>query len=471
MFIEKNPYAEQDIPHHIVPKERHGNQFFGFSVAIGASHGHVKVVVGAYGHRGKGAAFVYNRRADGSLTDEKILYGSDSVFEDKMGWSVDIYNDIVVAGAPMDNNQGSAYVFAEGSDGSYTQIDKLSQTVIEDDNTNPLYGDYFGMTVVAGKDIIAVASPHNDVRASDAGSVYVYKRVSSDDDQGRDTYTFSQALFAPDAKANYRFGWSMDYDPINERLAIGVDFSRLTSYTGQVYLFASSTTSFYSWEATVYPVTNVNDDYDEVGGANFGFAVSIYGDYLAIGSEFGHGEADMTGDAYFFRAQTKKQYEMHKLGLSTEESTDIATSAFGSIGLALLVVVPICGLMVLFMWYRYKSDGENEGFGTYVADELADAWDRMTSGKGGSGSAAGGALGFMEDDDSQHSSHPMMDSAGDTSSDGGGSREKKSRSKLSGLKSSSAGKGASYSKSSRAGMGSSSSKRAAGYTSANVDDI
>ena len=303
MFIEKDPYGEQDIPHHIVPTERHGNQYFGFSVAIGSNRGHVKVVIGAYGHRGKGAAFVYNRKADGTLTDEKILYGSDSVFEDNFGWSVDIYNDIVVAGAPMDNKQGSAYAFLEGSDGSYTQIDKLSQTMIEDDANNPLYGDYFGMTVVAGRDFIAVASPHNDVRASDAGSVYVYTRTRTDDDQSQDTYTFSQALFAPDAAANYRFGWSMDYDPINDRLAVGVDFSRLTSYTGQVYLFAMSSSNFYSWEATLYPITNANDDYEEPGGANFGFAVAINGDYLAIGSEFGHGLEDMTGDVYFFRAQ------------------------------------------------------------------------------------------------------------------------------------------------------------------------
>lgn len=117
---------------------------------------------------------------------------------------------------------------------------------------------------------------------------------------------------------------------------------------------------------------------------------------------------------------------------------------------------------------RYKSDGENEGFGTYVADELADAWDRMTARK--SANAGESALRFMEEDDSQHSSHPMMESRV-SQSEGSGSREKKSRSKLSGLKSGSSQKGASYSKTSRSGLGSSSSKRAAGYTSANVDDI
>lgn len=302
LFIEKDPYGEQDIPEHVTPSERHGNQYYGFSVAISANRGHVKVVIGAYGHRGRGAAFVYNRKPDGSLTDEQILYGGDSVYDDKFGWSVDIYHDVVIAGSPMDNNQGSAYVFTENSDGTYSQVDKLSQTMLEDDANNPLYGDYFGMTVTAGNGFVAIASPHNDVRASDAGAVYIYTRAANDDGS-TDSFQFSQAIFAPDAAANYRFGWSMDYDPINDRLAVGVDFSRLTSQTGQVYLFAMSTSNFFSWEATIYPITNANDDYEEPGGANFGFAVSIYGDYLGIGSEFGHGLADMTGDVYFFRAQ------------------------------------------------------------------------------------------------------------------------------------------------------------------------
>ena len=168
---------------------------------------------------------------------------------------------------------------------------------------------------------------------------------------------------------------------------------------------------------------------------------------------------------------SKKQYQQRKNGFTDSEETSITDSAFGSVGLALLIVVPLCGLIVLFMWYRYKSDGENEGFGTYVADELADAWDNMTARK----SQGDSALRFMEEDDSQHSSHPMMDSrppsssSSDASSSSSG-REKKSRSKLSSLKSGSS-KGGSYSKSSRSAMGSSSSKRAAGYTSANVDDL
>ena len=123
-------------------------------------------------------------------------------------------------------------------------------------------------------------------------------------------------------------------------------------------------------------------------------------------------------------------------------------------------------------WGRYKADGDDEGFATYVADELAEIWDRMATATT-SGSRVEGGLQFMEEDDSQHSSHPMMDSSGKLTSIGSRSQEnKKSRSRLSGLEASSASnKSTLYSKLPRTKIGSASSKRAAGYTSANVEDI
>jgi len=100
-----------------------------------------------------------------------------------------------------------------------------------------------------------------------------------------------------------------------------------------------------------------------------------------------------------------------------------------------------------------------------VWDEIGDVWDRVT-GKG----EAETTLNFMEEDDSQHSSHPMMESRG-SGSDGSGSREpKKSRSKLSGLTSGSS-RSPYSSKSSRTGRSSNSAKRAAGYTSANMEEL
>jgi hypothetical protein len=308
--VETDPYTDQDIPTAIVQSERHGSAFFGFSVAMYEYNSQLKVAVGAYGHRGKGAVFIYTRDSTGHLGSEQIVYGTDSVSGDNFGWSVALYNNLLIVGAPMDSHQGSAFVFTDtGTSAGYVAIDKLSQTVIEDDYNNPLYGDLYGMTVAVGEGFIAIAAPHNDVRGTDAGAIYIYSidpsvDTSSSSSSTSSSYTFSQTLFAPNQNAYTRFGWAMCYDPINNRLAVGNDFSKAVSM-GEAYLFEISSTTYFTLEEIIHPGNSLEDDVVEEDDANFGFAVSLYGDYLAVGAELGRGAAAMqSGDVYFFKAQT-----------------------------------------------------------------------------------------------------------------------------------------------------------------------
>jgi hypothetical protein len=351
--VETNPYVDQELPIAVIQSERHGSAFFGFTVAISEYSNKVRVAIGAYGHRGKGAVFMYTRGIDGRLGSEQILYGSDTVTDDNFGWSVSLYKNILVAGAPMANNQGAAYVFVDtsGSGSSYTVIDKLSQTVIEDDYNNPLYGDLYGMTVLAGEGFVAIAAPHNDVRGVDAGAVYVYIMDTDDmnpstslttsatatattpaplthshslsNSHHRKLYSFSQTLFAPSGHSYNRFGWSLSYDPIYHRVAIGNDFSK-GNYIGEAYLFTLSSTYYLTLEETIYPRNSREEDDDqaeEEDDANFGYCVSIYGDYLAVGAELGRGITMLSGDVYFYKAQT---YEPHLITHSPPLSVSVS---------------------------------------------------------------------------------------------------------------------------------------------------
>jgi hypothetical protein len=299
-YVETDPYTNQDIPTAIVQSERHGSAFFGFSVGLYEYNSKLRVAVGAYGHRGKGAVFVYTRDSTGHLGSEQILYGTDSSSGDNFGWSVSLYQDLLIVGAPMDSHQGSAFVFKDNGVGSYEVTDKLSQTVIEDDYNNPLYGDLYGMSVVAGDGFIAVAAPHNDVRGTDAGAVYIYTIDPTDTSS---SYSFAQTLFAPNQNSYIRFGWALSYDPIHHRLAVGNDFSKAV-YQGEAYLFQISAANYLTHETTVYPGNSLEDDVEEEDDANFGYAVSLYGDYLAVGAELGRGTVMQSGDVYFFKAQT-----------------------------------------------------------------------------------------------------------------------------------------------------------------------
>jgi hypothetical protein len=342
MFIETNPYAEQDEPVRVIQTERHGGAFFGYSVAITESlSGEVTVAIGAYGHRGKGAVFLYTRQVDGSLGGEHILYGQDGAHNDKFGWSVSILGDIVAAGAPLDDEQGSAYVFVKIED-QWTQKSKLMQSYGDDDEDNPLVGDFFGVSVAVCDGYVVIGAPHNDVRGTDAGAVFVYQDVqpessyvtrsrrqlteklndyvslstidtvldkvygtttSRDLIQDIGSYSFVQTIFALHYQAKGRFGWQVSYDSVYGRLAVGTDSSQVQR-SGYVFIYDQTDDEFFSIHAVKQPEFNEDDDYGEEKDSNFGCSVSIHGDYLAVGANRGFGEVQHSGDVYFYRALT-----------------------------------------------------------------------------------------------------------------------------------------------------------------------
>lgn len=333
--VQPNPNEEQMEPQRFVQSERHGSAYFGYSVAVATVNGRVIAAVGAYNNRMRGAAFIFSRRSDGTFQEDQIVVGAEVVSGDSFGFSISLYGDILAVGAPMDNKQGSAYVF-QYANNQYTQIDRLSQSFVDDDANNPLYGDAFGFAIAAGRGYVAVSSPHNDVRATDAGAVYVYTRVDrrleevelEEQDNKKKlvdslttstsanhelsltsshrhltTYSFSETLFAKKPKAYMSFGYALAADPVNDRLVVGTEVKD-DHGTGSVYIYSMTPATYFNFEDQVYPANNENDDSPEDSNAEFGASVAIYGDYLAVGAPLGQGEEYQTGDVYFYRAQT-----------------------------------------------------------------------------------------------------------------------------------------------------------------------
>lgn len=306
--VNPDPSGYQMAPERFVPSERHGSAFFGCSVAVTTFNARTIVAVGAYNIRGKGAAFIFSRLIDGTFRQDQVIVGSDVTVGDHFGFSVSLYGDILAVGSPLDNKQGSAYVFQYS--GTYTQVDKLAQTFVDDDAHNPLYADGFGSCVVVGNGYIAVSSPDNDVRATDAGAVYIYtradRRLEEDSQESQShrmltAYSFSETLFARQQTPYYRFGYSMAADNVNDRLVVGTDVTN-SQGSGSVYLYSMSASTYFTYENQVYPTPNANDDVGENEEANFGGAVAISGDYLAVGAPLGNGESISSGDVFLYRA-------------------------------------------------------------------------------------------------------------------------------------------------------------------------
>ena len=185
-----------------------GGDDFGASTAVGGN----LVVVGAPSDddRGEdsGAVYVFKSLDDGWIETQKLT-ASDAAEGDYFGNSVAIADNLVVVGAPyahrMDDGRetsGLVYVFRSLDDGStWNEVQKLTAS----DPADWRYGDKFGYSVAIAGHLIVVGTPQgasfDDEDPGDSGSAYVYRSL----DDGM-KWTEAQKLNASDAAEGDLFG-------------------------------------------------------------------------------------------------------------------------------------------------------------------------------------------------------------------------------------------------------------------------
>jgi hypothetical protein len=147
----------------------------GNSVGISGDY----VVSGAEYHDGpaggnSGAAYVWMRGLDGSWTQVQKLLPHDSEAQDNFGEYVAIEGDVIVIGERFDetlgNNAGAAYVFERGADGVWTETAKLLGSA---GKRNDLSADT--LAVDGGR--ILMASYRSDGSGSHSGSAYLFEKL------------------------------------------------------------------------------------------------------------------------------------------------------------------------------------------------------------------------------------------------------------------------------------------------------
>ena len=101
------------------------------------------------------------------------LLAADGATYDYFGWSVSASGSLIVIGANEDDDNGgasgSAYVFEKGADGAVTQLAKL--TLPDGAGT-----DYFGASVAVSGSLIVVSAYNDDDKGSNSGSAYVFEK-------------------------------------------------------------------------------------------------------------------------------------------------------------------------------------------------------------------------------------------------------------------------------------------------------
>ncbi len=233
-----------------------------------------------------GAVYVF----DAANPDQwQKLTASDAGAGDKFGGAVAIKGDLIVVGARAANDgAGKAYVFSQGDDG-WDQISVLTAGNDAD------AGDRFGVSVAIGGNFAAIGADRDGSAGEGSGSVFIFHR---DELQAPHTWTRIGTLSPGDA--GDRFGSAMALD--GDVLVVGANHKD-DSGPGAASIYRRTGIE-WNLEAQL-----PNQAFPGIDGDEFGGAVAIHGDYVAVGA-LGHTvQGTRTGAAYLYYRYSRNPFD------------------------------------------------------------------------------------------------------------------------------------------------------------------
>jgi|GEM_PF-1956870 len=303
---------------------------FGTSVAIQDS----VAVIGAEGkERDAGAAFVYEL-SDNGWTQVAELEASDGSAGDLFGNAVSISGDVIVVGAPGDDNErgidaGAVYIFLRGSMGWSEQVRLVS--------SDGAFNDQFGRSVTIDGTTIAIGAPFGDtVAGQDAGKVYIFEANGPQ-------WTEQVIISLADGSAEDQLGTSVSLE--NTTLVIGAPEN--AAKTGRVYVFEEAGVA---WQREAVLTSS-----DGANGDQFGIDVDLDDNYILAGAPLHNSEQ---GAAYVFR-RTSGQWgdtEEGKIESAVGEAGDRLGASVSLSGNFALLGAPLSA-NALGASYLFERDG------------------------------------------------------------------------------------------------------------------
>ena len=240
----------------------------------------------------RGSANIFVLNSSGVWVWEAKLTASDGQALDHFGFSVAIFGNTAVIGAPDDDNgsvvdQGSAYIFQRSSTGVWTQVAKLLAS-------DAAIYDYFGYsvaisnTVVATSnfgDIVAVGAPYKDITTSNVlyaeqGAAYFFKRATAGT-WSQEARVLGTNSGTSDNPSNDHFGWAVSQYGTRGLISAPLDDINGVVNEGSVYTFTRSSSGAWGLEAKMFA-----NAADRSAGDEFGYSVSLFDNQFIVGSPF-----------------------------------------------------------------------------------------------------------------------------------------------------------------------------------------
>jgi hypothetical protein len=285
---------------------------FGESVSMSGDY----AVVGAWGHSGQvGSAYIFER-SGADWIEQARLTASDGAAGDQFGMSVSIKGDYAIVGALADDQYtGSAYIFRRG-DPNWMQQQKLTAS-----DGRP--SDDFGISVSINGDYAVVGAFRGDGNEVDCGSAYIFKSSGPNDPN----WVEQAKLTASDGAAQDYFGVSV---------AISADYAVVGAFwdddlgenSGSAYVFKREGDSWIQQQKLTAA--------DGAEWNEFGYSVSISGDYILVGAKSGDGNEAWSGAVYAFKRSGDTWTQQAKLtasdgSLGDEFGVSVSTSGDSAI--------------------------------------------------------------------------------------------------------------------------------------------
>ncbi len=254
------------------------SEYFGCSVSINGDYALIGANCDDAGGYVRGSAYIFKR--DGtSWTEQDKLTPSDPIDENFFGQSVSISGDYALIGATgddgMDTQHGAAYIFKRDGT-SWAQEAKLTAS-------DGAGGDCFGWSVSISGDYALVGASVDD---SNKGSAYIFKRDGT-------SWPQQAKLTASDGDADNWFGSSV---------SISGDDAVIGAYNNYAYGLYSGSAFMFKRAGTLWTQQMKFTAIDAASNDQFGYSVSISGDYAVIGAFYDDDKGNDSGSAYIYTA-------------------------------------------------------------------------------------------------------------------------------------------------------------------------
>ena len=278
-----------------------------------------------------GSAYVFTRTGT-NWSQYAKLTANDAAAGDYFGWSLAVFDNTAVIGAPYDDdmgkNSGSVYIFTRSGD-VWSQQAKLTAA----DGTA---GDLFGISLALSGDTIIVGADLNEEKGKDAGAVYVFTRSGG-------IWNQQAKLTASDGSEGDIFGVRVALEGNTALISARRDNDEIMGVNaGSAYIFTRTGTTWSQQTKLTAPDGSADD--------RFGRSVALAGDTAVIGAMFQDDKGENSGSVYVFTRSD-----------NTWLLKDQLTASDGTAGDVFGWNVALFGNTAVISANRDDDNGENSG--------------------------------------------------------------------------------------------------------------